>query len=70
MLFNSLEYVLFVTFVVSLFWLLAKRGSLRLVMLLVASWIFYMTWSPIFIGLIIGSTIFDFFLGQGIQQRR
>lgn len=68
MLFNSLEYVLFVTCVVSAFWLLARRGSVRLVMLLIASWIFYMTWSPVFIGLIIASTIFDYFLGIGIHD--
>ena len=68
MLFNSLEYVLFVLVVVSLFWGLGRFGGLRLGMLLIASWIFYMSWSPIFIGLIIGSTVFDYYLGLAIHQ--
>ena len=68
MLFNSLEYVLFVLVVISLFWGLGRFGGLRLGMLMVASWIFYMTWSPIFIGLIIGSTVFDYYLGLAIHQ--
>ncbi len=68
MLFNSLQYILFVIVVVSGFWLVARHGGIRILLLLVASWIFYMTWNPIFIGLIIGSTVWDFLLGQAIHD--
>ena len=63
MLFNSLQYLLFVMLVVSGFWLLIRLHAMRTTLLLLASWIFYMSWSPIYIGLIVGSTIWDYALG-------
>jgi len=54
-LFNSWTYVLFLVVVVGLFWVLPHRC--RLGLLLVASYVFYMSWSPPF-GLIYGPVIF------------
>jgi D-alanyl-lipoteichoic acid acyltransferase DltB (MBOAT superfamily) len=68
MLFNSLQYILFVLIVVSTFWVLSRLRMMRVLLLLFASWLFYMSWSPIYIGLIIGSTIWDYCLGMWIHR--
>jgi len=77
MLFNSLEYVLFLFIVFVLFWgLMASSGwwgatvtkVLRTLLLLFASWLFYMSWNATFIFLIIGSTVLDYFVGLGLAR--
>src|SRR5687768_17280017 len=55
MLFTSPIYLLFLFVVVLLFWLLPKKC--RIPLLLLASYVFYMAWSPPF-GLIYGPVIF------------
>jgi len=55
MLFNSLTYVFFLLAVVVLYWSAPK--SWRPLLLLIASYIFYMSWSPPY-GLIFGPVIF------------
>lgn len=62
MLFTSLEYLLFLPLVVLAYWLFPTK--IRLVMLLAASYIFYMSWMPIFIVLILSMTIFNFLWGK------
>ncbi len=62
MLFTSLEYLLFLPAVVALFWILPHR--FRHHMLLVASYIFYMSWIPAFILLIVPMTLFNWLLGR------
>lgn len=62
MLFTSLQYLLFLPLVVAFYWLLPRK--LRLPMLLLASYYFYMSWMPAFILLILGMTVFNFFLGR------
>lgn len=44
--------------------------SARLVWLLVASCAFYMAWNPLYIGLILFSTLLDFTVGIGIHRAR
>ena len=71
MLFTSFQYALFLPVVVLLFWTLPKR--LRLPMLLLASYFFYMCWMPIFILLIVPMTVFNWVYGRLLykaQQRR
>ena len=46
MLFNSLNYALFLPIVFALFWL--SRDKWRVWILLLASYIFYMSWKPVF----------------------
>ncbi len=60
MLFNSLQYLVFLPTVFLLFWLCPHR--LRVPLLLVASYIFYMTWRPIYGLLIFGLTLGNFLL--------
>lgn len=60
MLFNSLQYLVFLPTVFLLFWLTPHR--FRVPLLLVASYIFYMSWRPIYGLLILGLTAGNFFL--------
>ncbi|TNF38128.1 MAG: MBOAT family protein [Deltaproteobacteria bacterium] len=63
MAFNSLEYGIFLVVVFLFYWLLARTGTLRIVFLLVASWVFYAASNPYFLFLIIGSTVTDYVAG-------
>ncbi len=60
MLFNSLQYLVFLPTVFLLFWLVPHR--LRVPLLLVASYVFYMSWRPIYGLLIFGLTLANFLL--------
>lgn len=64
--FNSFEYLFFLPTVVIAFWLLPHR--LRLPMLLAASYLFYMSWNPVLVLLIIAMTAFNFFWGKLIAR--
>jgi alginate O-acetyltransferase complex protein AlgI len=65
MLFNSIKYLVFLPVVFALFWLSPQR--FRTPILLVASYIFYMSWRPIFVFLILGLTTVNFFFGKWID---
>ncbi|MEM7448087.1 MAG: MBOAT family O-acyltransferase [Myxococcota bacterium] len=60
MLFNSFEYVLFLVLTCSAFWGLVRYRLLRTVMLLLSSYVFYMSWNASFLVLIVGSTAVDY----------
>jgi D-alanyl-lipoteichoic acid acyltransferase DltB (MBOAT superfamily) len=60
LLFNSLQYLVFLPTVFLLFWLVPHK--LRVPLLLVASYVFYMSWKPIYGLLILGLTLANFFL--------
>ena len=64
--FNSLQYLVFLPTVFLLFWLLPHR--LRVPLLLVASYVFYMSWRPIYGLLILGLTLGNFFLVRYIAR--
>lgn len=66
MIFTSFEYLLFLPTVVLLYWLLPQR--FRLPMLLVASYVFYMSWIPIFGLLILGLTLFNWLWGKRLTK--
>ena len=61
MLFNSFEFWIFFAVVVIGFYSLPYRAGK--VLLLAASYFFYMWWNPRFIALILASTVADYFLG-------
>jgi alginate O-acetyltransferase complex protein AlgI len=65
MLFNSFQYWIFFLIVVVLFY--SVRFRLGKLMLLCASYIFYMSWDPRFIVLILTSTVVDYFLGIWLE---
>ncbi|HEX2196806.1 MAG TPA: MBOAT family protein [Actinomycetota bacterium] len=72
MLFNSLEFALFLPVVLGTYWLLTHRGQNAL--LLVASYVFYGAWDVRFLSLIVVSTLIDFLagihLGRTSDERR
>jgi hypothetical protein len=70
MLFNSLYFLVFVVVVLLGYHVVLRPFSARKTFLLVASWLFYATWSPRFLGLLIATTWVDFHLAQAIYRRR
>ena len=60
MLFNSIEFIVFFGIIFVLYWLGPLKW--RWVLLLAASYFFYMSWEPIYIVLILISTAIDYFL--------
>ena len=68
MLFNSIQYALFLPVVAILFWI--NPGRLRVPLLLVASYVFYMSWRPVYIFLILGLTVFNYYAGLIISTKQ
>ena len=64
MLFNSLQFLIFFPLVVMAYFATPHRW--RWLLLLVASYYFYMCWKPIYILLIIGSTLLDYTVAREI----
>ena len=63
MAFHTLDFALFLVGTLVLTWGLARYNMLRLVVLLIASYFFYMSSRPIYILLILGSTCVDYCCG-------
>lgn len=71
MLFNSLDFLLFFIVVFAMYWAVpSKWTSLRNVVLLVASYVFYGYWDWRFLGLIIISTLVDYSAARGIIRAK
>jgi len=69
MLFNSIDYLLFLPTVFILYWLLFKKSfKAQYSLILIASYIFYGLWDWRFLTLILFSTIVDYFVGQSIYH--
>jgi len=68
MLFNSIPFLIFFATVFSVFFLLPPKY--RWVLLIGASYFFYMYWNPYFIFLLGFSTLLDFFFGLGIANTK
>jgi alginate O-acetyltransferase complex protein AlgI len=66
MLFNSLDYAVFLALALAGWWALARSGALRLVFVFVASCVFYMAWQPWYLGLILFSTLVDWYVATRI----
>ena len=65
MIFNSLQYALFLPLVVGLYWTLPQR--FRTPLLLAASYVFYGAWDWRFLGLLLVSTVVDYSVGRGLE---
>ena len=66
MLFNSVEYFYFLLGVVALYFALPFR--FRWALLLVASYVFYMSWNPAYVVLILTATVVNYWAAQKITQ--
>jgi alginate O-acetyltransferase complex protein AlgI len=70
MLFNSPDYLLFLLLAVAGYWGLARVTAMRFVFVFLASCVFYMSWHPYYIFLILGSTLLDFTAGHFIHAAK
>ena len=68
MLFNSIHFVVFFPLVVLFFFILPHR--FRWFLLLTASYYFYMCWKPVYILLIVLSTLIDYLAALGMHSYR
>ncbi|RED45363.1 D-alanyl-lipoteichoic acid acyltransferase DltB (MBOAT superfamily) [Winogradskyella eximia] len=68
MLFNSLEYLIFLPVVFIIYWLLKNSYKKQNILLLISSYIFYGWWDYRFLSLIIFSSFLDYFVGQKIED--
>ena len=71
MLFNSIDFAIFLPIVFILYWF-ATKGNLRLqnILLLVSSYFFYACWDWRFLFLLIFSTLLDYFTGIKIHEAK
>lgn len=67
MIFHSLDFIVFFLAVVVLYWRLPHRG--QNILLLAASYFFYGYIHPWFVGLIVTTTVVDYWAARGIQAR-
>jgi len=66
MLFNSIEFLYFLPVVLVLFYLVQHK--FRVFVLLLASYYFYMSWNPVYLLLILASTLTDYGAGLALAQ--
>ncbi|MCG3130297.1 MAG: hypothetical protein FLDDKLPJ_01051 [Phycisphaerae bacterium] len=69
MLFNSVEFAIFLLIVYVLYVLTMRRLRAQNAMLLVASYVFYGWWDWRFLGLLLGSTVVDYACARWIDPR-
>ena len=65
MLFNSIEYAIFLPVVFIIYWLLPHKY--RWILLLISSYYFYMSWNPKYIVLILLTTVVSYLAGRYID---
>lgn len=69
MLFNSLDFALFLPIVFVLYWFVtAKNLKLQNLLIVAASYVFYGWWDYRFLSLIIFSTVVDYLVGQALTK--
>ena len=70
MLFNSIDFAIFLPIVFILYWFVFNELRLQNVLLLISSYIFYAWWDWRFLGLIIISTLIDYSIGLAIAKKK
>ncbi|MCF6279450.1 MAG: MBOAT family protein [Flavobacteriaceae bacterium] len=68
MFFNSIDFAIFFPIVFILYWIVAKNLTLRNILILASSYVFYGWWDWRFLFLIIISSLVDFIVGQKIYK--
>jgi len=70
--FNSIDFLWFILIVLPIYYALGAirtgRGLPRVLFLLVSSYFFYMYWNPVYILLIVASTVLDYLCGLGFLK--
>lgn len=71
MLFNSLDFAIFLPIVFVLYWFVTgKNLRFQNILLIIASYIFYGAWDWRFLFILMFSTLFDFFIGQALEHQK
>lgn len=71
MLFNSIDFAIFLPIVFILYWfVLNKKLQLQNLLIVIASYIFYGWWDWRFLSLIIFSTIVDYWVGRKLSNEK
>lgn len=71
MLFNSIDFAIFLPLVFAVYWGLNKAGlKLQNMLILIASYVFYGWWDWRFLALIIFSTLVDYTVGQKLENAK
>jgi len=70
MLFNSIDFGIFLPIVFVLYWFVFKNRKGQNAVIIIASYIFYGWWDWRFLGLILISTIVDFFVGFALGETK
>lgn len=69
MLFNSLDFAVFLPLVFAFYWFVFKKNlKYQNAFIVVASYVFYGWWDWRFLGLIIFSTLLDFYIGKSLKN--
>ncbi len=68
MVFNSLEFLLFFPLTLLVFFLLKRWNSAQIIFLLFASCVFYMAFVPVYIVILFGTIIIDYFAGLILEK--
>ena len=69
MLFNSLDFAIFLPIIFILYWFIAQKNlKLQNALIVIASYVFYGYWDWKFLSLIIFSTVVDFTIGQKLRD--
>lgn len=67
MLFNSIDFAIFLPLVFTLYWLIQKHLQLQNALIVVASYVFYGWWDWTFLSLVFVSTVVDYAVGVGLS---
>jgi alginate O-acetyltransferase complex protein AlgI len=70
MLFNSIEYLIFLPIVFLIYWLLKSNFKSQNILLLISSYVFYGWWDYRFLSLIIFSSFLDYYVGLKIDAAK
>jgi len=70
MLFNSLDFAIFLPIVFTLYWLLNKNLRLQNLLVVIASYVFYGWWDWRFLSLIVFSSIVDYSVGTALNKTK
>jgi alginate O-acetyltransferase complex protein AlgI len=70
MLFNSVDFAVFLPVVFILYWIINNRSlGLQNLMLIAVSYVFYGWWDPRFLSLIVFSSLVDYLVGLGLSRQ-
>ena len=70
MLFNSLDFAIFLPIVFTLYWFITNKNlKLQNLLIVMSSYVFYGWWDWRFLTLIVFSTIIDYFVGMSLSKQ-